>query len=131
MPKKLTSLLIVTMILSQNVKADTSQVITKGSPAPYNGLILDEEKANKVHGQLLERDLYQELSDSQQKTINLYKSNQTLEDTQIKTLTDQNDKLSEAVKSAQGMSEFEKIGLFALGVVATIGAGLAVQHLSK
>ena len=119
------------MTLSQNVKADTSVILKKSDLAPFAGVLMDEEKASKIHTQLLERDLYQELSDSQQKTINLYKSNQTLEDAQIKTLIDQNDKLSQAVQSAQGMSEFEKIGLFALGVVATIGAGLAVQHLSK
>jgi hypothetical protein len=119
------------MILSQNVRADKSIEIPAAELTPFASILMDKEKADKVHIQLLERDLYEELSDSQQKTINLYKSNQSLEDEQIKTLTSQNDKLSESLKSAQGMNNLERFGIFALGVIATIGAGLAIQHISK
>ncbi len=131
MLKKILSLLMMTMILSQNVRADKSIEIPAAELTPFASILMDKEKADKVHIQLLERDLYEELSDSQQKTINLYKSNQSLEDEQIKTLTSQNDKLSESLKSAQGMNNLERFGIFALGVIATIGAGLAIQHISK
>lgn len=58
----------------------------------------------------------------------MYQRIDPLKDTQIKLLTDQNDKLTKTLESTSSLSSFEKFGWFIGGIILT---GLAVEGASK
>lgn len=124
-------ILIICLITSGTVRAEDTVLIEKEQKAPFAGILFSLPKANEIRGQLLERDLYKELSDSQQKTIQLYKSNNELSESKVNMLLEQNDKLSASLRSSQSLNTWECVGLFTLGILATVGAGLAIRSLNK
>lgn len=127
--------LILSLIFSLSVSncyADTDIVeLQPNQLAPFHGLLFTPEKANSIKAQLLDGDLYKQLSESQQHSIDILKQNMDLSEKKVSMLLDQNDKLSESLKSAQGMNNLERIGLVVLGVVMTVGAGLAIRKASQ
>jgi hypothetical protein len=125
------TVLILSSIFSKSVKAEDVISLEKDQKAPFSGVLFSPEKANEVKRKILERDLYKELSESQDRTISLYKSNSELADKKLDLLTTQNDKLAVALKDAQGMNTLERVALFALGVLATVGAGIAITRLAR
>lgn len=101
--------------------------IRKGETAKFDGVLLDVEKSQQVKIGLQERDIFKQIVDSQAKSIDLLKQNDSYNDQKVSKLLEQNDKISEQLRSAQGMNTLERIGLFTLGVIATVGAGLIVK----
>lgn len=123
--------LLYSLALYPTALADTSVALDKDQKAPFAGILMDQEKANSVKIGLLERDLYKELSESQNRSIGLLKQNMTYSEDKVNKLLEQNDKLSERLQSAQGMNTWERIGFFVLGIAATVGAGLAIRSISR
>ena len=93
--------------------------LTKGTPAPYTGLLFTEPHARLVANQLKDYDRVKLLNKSLESSIELYKKNEELYQTQVQDLTVQNQNLVKAVKTEKSNSQFEKIIYFALGMVAT------------
>lgn len=123
--------LIYTLALFPRALADTATPVEKNQPAPYAGILMDQEKSNSVKIGLQERDLFEQIVTSQTKSIELLKQNNTYSENKVNILLEQNDKLSERLQNAQSLSTFEKVGLFVLGIAATVGAGLALKSISK
>ncbi len=124
-------ILLLSLALYSPALADTSVALDQNQKAPFAGVLMDPEAANKVKAGLLERDLYKEITESQTHSIDLLKQNVSYSEDKVNKLLEQNDKLSERLQSAQSTSTFEKVGLFVLGIAATIGAGLAIKSISK
>lgn len=135
---------LLSLISSTSAKASSAQYVAnepvsvpdvlslnKGDNAPFAGLLFSIEKSNAIKAQLVQLDLYKELSDSQQKSIDFLKANQELEEKKVNTLLEQNDKLSEQLKSTQSFNNWERIAIFTLGIIATVGAGFAIKAASK
>lgn len=107
----LKKLLIVYVLLVNNISfAQESVYLNQKDPAPFSGFLLPEEKVKELRNDSLEKDMY--------------KTEGTLKDTQIKLLSDQNDKLAKTLESTSSLSMWEKIGYFAAGVLLT---GLAIS----
>lgn len=129
---KLLQLSLIFSLSASNCYADTDVVeLQPNQLAPFHGLLFTPEKANSIKAQLLDGDLYKQLSESQQHSIDILKQNMDLSEKKVSMLLDQNDKLSESLKSAQGMNNLERIGLVLLGVVMTVGAGVAIKKATQ
>ena len=118
--KKLIALLL---IISLPAHADQAQPIKAGQPAPYDGTVLDKEKAGKIKDQLIERDEFQRLNDSYQKSIDIYKANETIYNQENSLLLSRNVELSKALNDAKATSDWTKVGYFVLGIVV-VSAGV-------
>lgn len=123
---------ILLLTFSTNASfANTSVSLTKDQPAPFAGVLMDGEKAAEVHVQLLERDLYKELSESYITDINTRKQNDVLVQQKISLLQDDNTKLADQLRSVDKVNNVERILIFTLGVAATILAGSLINQIAK
>lgn len=136
--KTLILLLVLSLALGPRSLAQTpsptpsgkATAMKAGDIAKYDGVLLDADKANFVEQQVKQNELYKEIIDSQSKSIDLLKENETYDANKVSLLSNQNDQLAEQLQKTQGMTNWERIGLVALGVVMTIGAGLAIRGAS-
>lgn len=130
MNKFITCILILSSF-SPRAVADQAIQIKAGEPAKFDGILMDQEKSNKVKIGLDERDLFEQIVNSQTKSIQLLKDNNTYSENKVNLLLTQNDSLAERLQASQGLNNWERIGLVVLGIAMTCGAGLAIRSLSK
>lgn len=122
--------MLIGLIIVSTINTSLSQdsvPITKGTPAPFSGILLNKSKAEQVRIELIERDQFKifnqtllENSDLQNKIINNQKK-------QVDILLKQNDNLVEKIEIKEKVSNIEKIVWFGLGIVS---AGLSVYGAS-
>jgi hypothetical protein len=120
--------MMILLTFSRNANADIAILLKQNEPAPFKGMLLDMEKANKIQEQLQEADLVKILSESQQQSIDKLKQSLDISEQKSTLLLDQNKKLAEDLDHVGSITTIEKIGLFALGCAVTIGAGMALRH---
>ena len=114
---------MIGLIITSNCFANEAINLKKDERAPFEGVLFPFDQAQKIRYQLLECDIKKELVVSYEKTIRLYKENETYYDNKVNILLKQNDELSKALTESKTSSDLSKILWFGLGVVAT---GLAV-----
>lgn len=119
---KIVNILLV-FLLSFNVLAQDVKYLDKDSPAPYNGYLFTIKKTQSVRKELIEKDRLTEFNKVLQENIKI--QDQIIENKteQVQMLAVQNEKLAKEIDSKKGMSNFEKVLWFTLGVTA---AGFAV-----
>lgn len=118
-------LLILILSFNSFVYAEDSVSLTKGTPAPFDGVLLSNEKANQVKNDM-------DLNASLTKSIDLYKTKDIYATDQINQLLDQNKKLADSLVSEQGNTRLENIVWFSLGVLATgLSIYAAKQTITK
>lgn len=121
----LSGLIIVSLISSSF--AQDSVGISKGTPAPFSGILFTRQKSEQIRIELIERDQFKifnktllENSDIQQKIIN----NQKI---QVDILLKQNEKLVQQTEKSETMNNWQRVGWFGLGIIS---AGFAVYGAS-
>lgn len=125
-------MLVVLLTFSQNVKADTSpSYLNKGDASPYAGLLFSVDDANSIRKQLIDLDTSKALNDSLNKSIDLYKNNETFYQQQKQVLLEQNDKLAKSLYEERQMTNWERAGFFVLGIAVTGLAFYGVKQLTK
>lgn len=127
--KQTKSLLIGLIIVSltSNCFAQDSIGISKGTPAPFSGILFTRQKSEQIRNELIERDQFKifnktllENSEIQQKII----SNQKL---QVDILLKQNERLVQQTEKSETMSNWQRATWFGLGIIS---AGFAVYGAS-
>jgi len=121
---------LILLSLSNQVFADVLY-ITKGTPAAFDGFLFDTEKGKQVKQRLVERDYFEKLSQSLTIQVNLYEGIETRSNEKYKILMDRNDDLSKNLNAERSLGNWERLGIFGLGVLATILVLYGVQHVSK
>ena len=116
------------MVNSVNAFAEESIMIKKDERAPFEGVLFPLDQANKMRYKLIECDISIKLNESYERTVKLYKQNETYQENKVTLLLKQNDELAKALTESKTTSDLQKILWFSLGVVAT---GLAVYGTSK
>ena len=111
--------MIVTTI-NNAVADEQSQVLIKGTSAPYTGVLIPEKQATQLYNDL---HTYKSLIDSYEKSITYYKQNEDLMNSQAQILLKQNDRLAETVYKQQNTSNLEKVLWFSLGFLS-VGMGI-------
>lgn len=121
--KSLLSFLMISLMVVNNCFSSEVITLKKDERAPFEGVLFSFEQAQKMRYQLIECDIKKELTASYEKTIKLYKENETYHDNKVNILLKQNDELSKALTEAKTTSDLTKLLWFGLGVLAT---GMAI-----
>ena len=129
--KRLLSFLMIGLMITSNCFATEAVNLKKDERAPFEGVLFPFELAQKTRYQLLECDIKKELIASYDKSIRLYKENETYYDNKVNILLKQNDELSKALTESKTSSDLTKILWFGLGVVATGLAVYGAKQISK
>jgi len=123
---------ILTLIFTIQVAlADTAVNLSKDQPAPYDGVLLDKEKADKIRDELIDKDALEKTNESLNKSINLYRSNEDILNNQKGMLINQNIELTKALNDTRETSGWTKVGYFLLGVAVTGVAVYGATRLAK
>ncbi len=126
--KLIITVLLMTAFTIQAAFSNQSVDLSKGTPAPYDGVLLDKERANSVKNELIEKDYLQRSNESLNKSINLYKDNENILNQKSDILLKQNTDLIKNLNESRSVSTWEKVGFFILGVAVT---GAAVYGASR
>ncbi len=118
--KNLLIFLTIFSILTTKANADSVN-LTKGQPAPFNGVLLDNPTANQLFKVKL-------LNESLETTLKAYQNNADLDAQRITLLSEQNDKLARNLQSERSMTNVERILWVSFGIVA---AGVGAWAISK
>lgn len=124
--------LIILLFFSFNVLADTDPYYaSKGFALPQDSWVFSPGKAKEVRNKLIDLETNLKLNESLSKSIELYKANEQIQQNKVNLLLEQNDKIVQRLNDSQSMNNIERIGLFLLGIIATVGAGYAIGQIHK
>lgn len=124
-------IIIALLFITQPALADTAININKGEPAPYSGVLMDKEKAEKVRDELIEKDALVKINESLNKSVILHRSNEDILTNQNKMLLNQNIELTKTLNDTRETSTITKIGYFLGGVIITGAAVYGASRLVK
>lgn len=119
----LISLISLTLIPVNSLAEDSAILLEKDEKAPFSGVLIKEQLVRELKTKAEDSDRYKLITESLERSIDIYKENETLYTSKVKLLVERNDSLSASLESARDTSDLTKILWFGLGVVAS---GLAV-----
>lgn len=120
------------LILSSLSLADTDPYLaTKGHVLPQDSWVFSPNKALDVRNRLIDLDAQLKINDSLNKQIDLYKGVNDIQNTNLNLVMQQNDRLAKSLNDDRAMTNYERIGYFILGVVATGVAFYGLKQISR
>ena len=123
---------IIFLLISQICLAETDPYFAnKGHTLTQDSWVFSPDKAKDVRNRLIDGETYQKLNESLNKSIELYKSNDEIQQKKVNLLLEQNDVLAKRLNESQSLNNWEKFGLFVLGIAATVGAGIAIKKAGQ
>lgn len=129
--KKFLIFLMISLIISNNAYADSAVFLEEGKPAPYSGYLFTETAGQKLKVRLVEADYYEKMLSSLETQINLYENINKTHNEKYNILLEQNDKLAKTLHSQQSLNNWERIGLFGLGILTTVLVLYGVKQATK
>ena len=106
-----------------------SIAIKKGTPSPFDGVLIDNAKANQLKNNELEVEGLTKINLYLNQLNDLKQKNTDLDAQKLQVLADQNTQLAQDLQAAKQASSLEKLGYIALGVVATALGGFAISRV--
>lgn len=132
MNKSIIYLILLTYSISRFAIAETDPHFeNKGYTLTQDSWVFSPDKAKSVRDRLIDLETTSKINESLNKSLELYKSNEQLQQNKINLLLEQNDKLAVRLNDSQSLNNWEKFGLFVLGIVATVGAGFAIKKAGQ
>ena len=120
---------LIIILISNNCFCDNASTpLKKGQAAPFDGVLVTNEQANKIKDALIDNDGLKKINEYQATTIDLQKKNADVDAQKITLLSQQNDKLSTTLESTRQFNTWEKVLFIGLGIVA---AGVGAYAFSK
>jgi hypothetical protein len=129
--KKIALFLILNCSISSIARSEESIILEKGKPAPYPGFLVPRERVLELRKTELDNQEYKLLNESLTRTVNIYKSNESLSEKQVNILLERNDKLSQELNKSRSMSNFERGLWFFGGMVVTGAAAYTASKLIR
>lgn len=121
----------VLLITVSNAYSDDVIYLEKGVPSPFTGYLFPPAKADGIRKELIEKDGLHLLNVSLTKTVELQKDNINIYELRIKNMSEQNDNLAKNLYNERNVTNWERIGFFALGILATGFAIYGVKSIGK
>lgn len=120
------------LLICSTVLAETDPHFeSKGYILTQDSWVFSPEKAKSVRDRLIDLETETKIRQSLEKSVELYKSNEQIQQNKINLLLEQNDKLAQRLNDSQSLSNWEKFGLLFLGIAATVGAGFAIKKAGQ
>lgn len=116
------------IIKISNSYAEDALILNQGESAPYTGILLSEDKARELYDEI---NKYKLLSESYEKSINLYKSNEEILDKKTKFLLEQNNHYYESLKKERTYDDLQKVVYYSLGFLSVIAGAYGVKAITK
>ena len=113
----------LSFLTSVNSLAQDVIILDKGETAPFHGYLFPDDKAIQFRKDLIELDGLKKMESSYQKSLDLFNKNETLYNTKVNMLLEQNDKLAVALYKSKDRDAFENRFWFILGMIVT-GSGV-------
>lgn len=125
--KKITIFLISINSATPHALGADSVLLQQGQPAPFSGLLLTNERADRARMAEEQNVQYILIQDSLNTTVKLYKEREEIREKQVNVLLEQNVVLS----SSSRLTDWEKIGYISIGILATVAAGYGIRQATK
>ena len=123
--------MLISSIFSTRLRSEDVVLLNKDDKAPYTGLLFPREKALEVRRTVLENDELKLINQSFQRSIDLYKTNESESEKQKQILLERNDQLANQLSKSRSMTDWERIAWFVGGVVVTGAAVWGASKLAK
>ena len=115
--------------LSLNTFAQDAVQLEKDQKAPFTGILITNAIGNEMRSAVIERDAFAKMNESLNKIVTSQDSIISKQNQQKTILLEQNDKLALRLGDERSMGNYERIGWFVLGIVATGAAGYAIGRI--
>ncbi len=124
-------ILFVLLTLTLNVRSNAQEAVAlnQGQAAPFTGILITPKAAQDFKNTVIERDGLEDLQTSYERSIEMYKKTDELQQKKIDLLLTQNDKLAVRLGDSLSMNTWERIGWLSLGIVATGIAAYGLQQI--
>jgi len=124
--------LSISLIAGSNASfAYDSVLLQKGTPSPFEGVLFSTEDAGKLRVELLEKETYQLLNESYQKSFNLVEASNKLKDEQFDLVMKRNLELTKSLNSQKDMNDWEKFMWFGLGILTSTLTVYGIKNATK
>lgn len=123
--------LIIFLICSTAFPDTDPYFAERGTVLPKDSWVFSPEKAKQTRDKLIDAETYFKINESLTKSIELYKTTEEIQQNKVNLLLKQNDELAQRLYSSQSLNNWERFGLFFLGIAATVGAGWAISRAAK
>lgn len=129
---KMNKLVLVCFLVCNLVIGETDPYFAnKGHVLTQDSWVFSPDKAKDVRNRLIDGETNLKLNESLTRSIELYKSNDEIQQKKVNLLLEQNDVLAKRLNESQSLNNWEKFGLFVLGIAATVGAGIAIKKAGQ
>ena len=122
---------MISLTFLTNAKANDVISITKGTPAPFSGILFTEDKAKEIRTELLELDKSRIMLLSKEQQLDIFQNRLELKNEEIELYRKQNQRLVNQNESNKKIGSVERVMWFGLGVLATGAAIYMAGSLSK
>lgn len=106
-------------LISTNCLAEDSVPLKKDQPAPFDGLLLSQDKAQEVKNSLVEKNALGKLNESLNVSLKIQEDIISRQQNKVQILLDQNDKLAKTAYDSQSVNDWVKIMWFGAGILTT------------
>lgn len=131
MIKKILTVMLISLTVVNSSFANQAIDVKAGQAAPYDGVLLDKEKANEIKNELIDKDGLTQINLSLNKTIELHQKNTDTLNQSNAILMDRNLDLTKELNSSRELSTFTKVLYFVGGVALTGAAVWGASKLSR
>lgn len=122
-------LILLTLLANVTmVRAEDAAYLEKDQKAPFTGILIKPETVQDLRKAVIERDSLSQEKASFERSLELYKKKDELQEKKLGILLEQNDKLALRLGEERSMGTWERIGLISVGLVA---AGIAAYGLRE
>lgn len=128
---KICQIILIGILINYQIKAEPSVPLKKGVPAPFSGVLLNNDKANEIKQKLIEKDRLELLNKSFELSIDLYKQDSVICEKRHNACMKEANSLSTDLQIARQTSDLTKVLWFGGGVLATILVIYGVKEATR